>query len=98
MGCSTRGLWVHESGVWEIDEGPDQNKQRLCKVNSDGSMTPASAPKMLNDGTFARQKGGRTPKGYEWDAIRGLGVHVSTGGRRRRGGGYVSMTSEKMNE
>lgn len=43
-------------------------------LNPDDTMTPAMPPRQLPDGTYARQKGGRNPKGYEWDADRGLWV------------------------
>ena len=36
-------------------------------------MTPASTPKMLENGTFAKPKS-KTPKGYDWCAQTGVWV------------------------
>jgi hypothetical protein len=86
-----RGLWVPtgdrilhdgfefdiELKRWKILEGPDPKRRRRCKLNPDGTLTPVAVPTMLPDGTFVRQKGGRTPKGYGWDSTRGLWVKTS---------------------
>ena len=38
-------------------------------------MTPASTPKMLEDGTYAKPKT-KVPKGYEWCAKTGVWIPI----------------------
>jgi hypothetical protein len=43
------------------------------RISSDGTVAPVTAPKRSKDGLFVRPAG-RTRKGMEWDAIRGIWV------------------------
>lgn len=43
------------------------------RIASDGSVAPVTAPKRTKDGLFVRPAG-RTRKGMEWDAVRGIWV------------------------
>ena len=43
------------------------------RISSDGTVAPVTAPKRTKDGLFIRPAG-RTRKGMEWDAVRGIWV------------------------
>lgn len=43
------------------------------RISEDGSVAPVTAPKKTKDGLFQRPAG-RTRKGMEWDAVRGIWV------------------------
>jgi hypothetical protein len=43
------------------------------RISADGSVTPVTQPKKTKDGLFQRPAG-RTRKGMEWDALRGIWV------------------------
>jgi len=61
-----------------------------ARHNPDGSVIPASAPKMLSDGSFAKPSG-RQRKGCDWDSVRGVWVPIpnyqDVGGSSKGGGG-----------
>ena len=57
-------------------------------------MTPASTPKMLEDGTYAKPKS-KTPKGYDWCAETGLWVPEQ---EEQRAGFGNSLYREIVNE
>ena len=61
-----------------------------ARHNPDGSVIPASAPKMLSDGSFAKPSG-RQRKGCDWDSVRGVWVPIpnyqDVGGNNKGGGG-----------
>ena len=50
-------------------------KRRRSKKNPDGTMTPASEPQKLQDGTYAKPKT-KVPKGYEWCAKTGVWIPI----------------------
>ena len=50
-----------------------------ARKNADGTVVPASTPKLLPDGTYARPAG-RQRKGMDWDAIKGCWYPVPGGG------------------
>ena len=50
-----------------------------ARKNADGTVVPASTPKLLPDGTYARPAG-RQRKGMDWDAINGRWYPVAGGG------------------
>ncbi|KAL7577736.1 hypothetical protein ACA910_010500 [Epithemia clementina (nom. ined.)] len=51
------------------------------RIASDGTVAPVSVPKRTKDGLFQRPAG-RTRKGMDWDAIRGIWVPSTTGGEQ----------------
>jgi hypothetical protein len=59
------------------DRYSEQNVR--ARKNPDGTVLPATAPKLLPDGTFAKPSG-RQRKGMEWDAIKGCWYPVPGGG------------------
>jgi len=77
--------WDYELREWVISPAKMKKleeidpKRKRARLNPDGTMTPANPPTQMEDGTYARQKGGRTPKGYNWDARRGLWVPKEEG-------------------
>lgn len=48
------------------------------RISSDGSVAPVSEPKRTKDGLFQRPAG-RTRKGMEWDALRGIWIPAGRG-------------------
>lgn len=59
------------------DRYSEQNVR--ARKNPDGTVLPATAPKLLPDGTFAKPSG-RQRKGMDWDAIKGCWFPVPGGG------------------
>ena len=59
------------------DRYSEQNVR--ARKNPDGTVLPATAPKLLPDGTFAKPSG-RQRKGMEWDAIKGCWYPLPGGG------------------
>jgi hypothetical protein len=59
------------------DRYSEQNVR--ARKNPDGTVLPATTPKLLPDGTFAKPSG-RQRKGMEWDAIKGCWYPVPGGG------------------
>jgi hypothetical protein len=59
------------------DRYSEQNVR--ARKNPDGTVLPATAPKLLPDGTFAKPSG-RQRKGMEWDAAKGCWYPVPGGG------------------
>ena len=49
------------------------SKNVNARKNADGTVVPASAPKLMADGTFSRPSG-RQRKGCEWDSSQGVWV------------------------
>ena len=49
------------------------SKNVKARKNADGSVLPASAPKLMADGSFSRPSG-RQRKGCEWDSSQGVWV------------------------
>lgn len=47
------------------------------RISSDGTVAPVTTPKKTKDGLFVRPAG-RTRKGMEWDAVRGIWVPENT--------------------
>lgn len=43
------------------------------RISSDGTVAPVTTPKRTKDGLYVRPAG-RTRKGMEWDAVRGIWV------------------------
>ena len=56
-----------------------------ARKNTDGTVVPASAPKLLPDGKFARPAG-RQRKGMDWDADKGVWFPVPEGQEGEGGG------------
>ena len=60
---------------------PNESKYSAARVRqriaSDGTVAPVSVPKRTKDGLFQRPAG-RTRKGMDWDAIRGIWVPSAT--------------------
>ena len=52
------------------------------RISSDGTVAPVTAPKQTPDGLYVRPAG-RTRKGMDWDAVRGIWVPVSNQSQQR---------------
>lgn len=60
-----------------VDTGAAESKYSLARVKeriaADGTVAPVSEPKLTKDGLYMRPAG-RTRKGMNWDAIRGIWI------------------------